>query len=68
MLCNPGEMYLAEEWTYPSAKAAAKPLGVSPCPIKMDGEGMRSDDLRKVLAEWDEVERGAPRYAMLHYL
>ena len=62
MLCNPGEMYLAEEWTYPSAKATAKPQGVNPVPIQMDGEGMRSDHLRKVLSEWSEVERGAPRY------
>lgn len=50
-----------EEWTYPSAMATARPLGVTPASIKIDGEGMRSDDLRKVLSEWDEKERGAKR-------
>lgn len=60
-LCNRGEQFLVEEWTYPSAMATARPLGLSPAPIKIDGEGMRSDDLRKVLSEWDEEERGAKR-------
>lgn len=60
-LCNPGEMFLTEEWTYPSALASARPYGVEPASIKIDSEGMRSDDLRKVLAEWDEDARGAKR-------
>lgn len=60
-LCNPGEMFLTEEWTYPSALSSASPLGIHPVPVKIDGEGMRSDDLRKVLAEWDEDVRGAKR-------
>ncbi|KAL5507793.1 hypothetical protein ACEPAH_5411 [Sanghuangporus vaninii] len=60
-LCNPGEMFLTEEWTYPSAMASAKPYGVRPVAIKIDNEGMRSDDLRKVLFEWDEEARGAKR-------
>lgn len=60
-LCNPGEMILTEDWTYPSALASARPWGVKAAPVKMDGEGMRADDLRKVLTEWDEKARGAPR-------
>ena len=60
-LCNPGEMFLTEEWTYPSALASAQPYGVMPVPVKIDGEGMRADDLRKVLSVWDEKERGAKR-------
>lgn len=62
-LCNPGEMFITEEWTYPSAVYASKPYNVTPVPIAMDSEGMRADDLYKTLAEWDEVARGAPRYA-----
>lgn len=62
-LCNPGEMMLTEEWTYPSAVATCQPYGISPVPIAMDSEGMRADDLYKTLAEWDESVRGAPRYA-----
>ena len=60
-LCNPGEMFVTEEWTYPSAMSSAKPYGVRPVAIKIDNEGMRSDDLRKVLSEWDEEARGAKR-------
>lgn len=65
-LMNPGEMFLTEEWTYPSALATARPHGVLPAPVKMDGEGMRADDLRKVLVEWDETARGAPRPRLIY--
>lgn len=61
-LCNPGEMILTEEWTYPSAVATCQPYGINPVPIAMDAEGMRADDLYKTLAEWDESARGAPRW------
>lgn len=60
-LCNPGEMILTEDWTYPSALASARPFGIEPVPVPMDKEGMKSDELRKVLAEWDEKARGAKR-------
>ncbi|KIP08349.1 hypothetical protein PHLGIDRAFT_18957 [Phlebiopsis gigantea 11061_1 CR5-6] len=65
-LCNPGEMILTEEWTYPSALATCQPYGISPVPIAMDSEGMRADDLYKTLAEWDESARGAPRPHVLY--
>ncbi|CAL1700165.1 unnamed protein product [Somion occarium] len=60
-LCNPGELILTEEWTYPSALANSQPFNIFPVPIAMDSEGMRSDDLRKVLSEWDETARGGKR-------
>ncbi|KAJ3558312.1 hypothetical protein NM688_g998 [Phlebia brevispora] len=60
-LCNPGEMFLTEEWTYPSAVYASQPYNLRPVPVAMDSEGMRADDLRKVLSEWDESKRGAKR-------
>ncbi|KAH8118799.1 PLP-dependent transferase [Phellopilus nigrolimitatus] len=65
-LCDPGEMILTEAWTYPSALASARPYGVHPASVAMDGEGMRSDDLRKVLVEWDEAARGAKRPHVLY--
>ena len=34
---------------------------VKPIPVAMDSEGMRADDLRKILSEWDESVRGAKR-------
>ena len=60
-LCNPGEMILTEEWTYPSALFSCAPFGIKPASVAMDSEGMRADDLRKVLSEWDEKARGAKR-------
>jgi aromatic amino acid aminotransferase I / 2-aminoadipate transaminase len=57
-LCNPGEGILTEEWTYPSALATARPVGVTAVSVEMDGEGMRADSLRKVLSGWDEEARG----------
>ena len=65
-LCNPGEVFLTEEWTYPSAVASAHPYGIKPVPVAMDSEGMRADDLRKILSEWDESARGAKRYVLVY--
>ena len=59
--CERGQCVLVEEFTYPSALACLIPLGCTTAPIKMDGQGMRADDLEKVLSEWNEEERGAPR-------
>ena len=64
-LCNPGEGFLTEEWSYPTSLAAAAPYNIKPVSVAMDGEGMRSDDLRKVLEEWDEEARGMKRYVCL---
>ena len=61
-LCNPGELFITEDWTYPSALANSQPYGVYPVGVPMDDQGMRPDALRKMLAEWDEVERGHKRY------
>lgn len=60
-LCNPGEFFITEEWTYPSALASSSPYNIRPVAVEMDGEGMRSDALRKLLSEWDETARGAKR-------
>ncbi|TCD67496.1 hypothetical protein EIP91_012301 [Steccherinum ochraceum] len=65
-LLNPGEVFLTEEWTYPSATAATKPIGCKAVPVAMDGQGMRSDDLKKVLSEWDEQARGAKRPRVMY--
>lgn len=66
-VCNPGEIFLAEEWTYSSALASSGPINVRAAPVAVDGEGMRSDDLRKVLAEWDEPARGAKRWVSITF-
>ncbi|KAF8313877.1 PLP-dependent transferase [Clavulina sp. PMI_390] len=61
VLCNPGELLITEEWAYTSALSAARPYGVKPVGIPMDGQGMRADALEEVLANWDEKTRGAAR-------
>ncbi|KZV86025.1 PLP-dependent transferase [Exidia glandulosa HHB12029] len=60
-LCNPGELILTEEWTYPSAVANSAPYDVKPVAVGMDSEGMSASALEDVLANWDETERGAKR-------
>lgn len=60
LLLNPGDTLLVEEWTYPSALASARPLEVRWKAVPMDGQGMRPDSLRIILAGWD-VERDGPR-------
>lgn len=64
LLCNPNEMFITEDWTYPSALAGSLPYGHHPVGVSMDDQGMRPDELRKLLVEWDEVARGAKRYAI----
>ncbi|KAI0650413.1 PLP-dependent transferase [Trametes meyenii] len=60
-LCNPGEAFITEDWTYPSALASSQPYGIHPVGVPMDSEGMRSDALRQLLSEWDEGVRGCER-------
>lgn len=59
---NPGDWILAEEWTYPSALYALQPWGIKAAPVAVDGEGLCAIDLRRVLAEWNEDERGGKRF------
>lgn len=58
---NPGDWFLAEEWTYPSVLISAQPWGIKAAPVAADGEGLCAADLRRVLVEWNEVERGSKR-------
>jgi aromatic amino acid aminotransferase I len=60
-LMNSGEGFLTEEWTYPSALASAQPYGIHAVSVPIDSNGMRPEDLRKILAEWDESARGMKR-------
>ncbi|KAL0579527.1 hypothetical protein V5O48_002456 [Marasmius crinis-equi] len=65
-LCNPGEGVFFGEWTYPSTINTIKPYGIHPVPLKMDSQGIRSDDLRDTLSGWDESVRGMPRPHVLY--
>lgn len=63
-LCNPGEMVIMDEWTYPSAVGTMQSHGVKPVGVPLDDQGMNPDCLRDLLANWDESARGAPRYTV----
>ncbi|KAI0776130.1 PLP-dependent transferase [Trametes elegans] len=65
-LCNPGEVFITEDWTYPSALASSEPYGIRPVGVPMDHEGLRADDLRMLLSEWDEAARGSKRPHVLY--
>jgi hypothetical protein len=67
-LLNKGEGILVGEWTYPAALATATSFGVSPVPIAIDGQGIQSDHLRKVLSEWDENARCMPRPHVMYII
>ncbi|GJJ11574.1 hypothetical protein Clacol_005809 [Clathrus columnatus] len=56
--CNPGDSIIVEEWTYPSFLASARPMGVKPVPVKVDGQGMMAIDLERILSTWDENVQG----------
>lgn len=66
LLCEEGDMILCEEHTYPSAQALWVPLGCEAVPVRMDGEGMRADDLEKTLSSWDEEIRGKKKPHLLY--
>ena len=42
---------------------AILPYDIHAVPVKMDGQGIRTDDLRAILSGWDKASRGMPRYA-----
>ncbi|KDQ31486.1 hypothetical protein PLEOSDRAFT_1036482 [Pleurotus ostreatus PC15] len=64
--CNPGDGILVSEWTYPSAVATMVPYNIKPVPVPMDGLGMSSVGLRKVLEEWDGSVSGMPRPRVMY--
>ncbi|KAJ8701767.1 hypothetical protein PTI98_000520 [Pleurotus ostreatus] len=64
--CNPGDGILVSEWTYPSAVATMVPYDIKPVPVPMDGLGMSSVGLRKVLEEWDGSVSGMPRPRVMY--
>lgn len=65
-LCESGDGILCEEFTYPSALAAAWPSGFHPVPCGMDGEGLTAIALEEVLANWDVAARGGMRRYVPH--
>lgn len=61
LLCENNDYVIVEEFTYPSAQALWVPLGIKGAPVAADEEGIRSDNLRDLLKNWDETEKGSRR-------
>ncbi|KAG9094722.1 hypothetical protein FS749_011948 [Ceratobasidium sp. UAMH 11750] len=67
ILCQPGELILTEDWTYPVAILSPWPTGVRPFPVPMDGVGMLPDKLEEILRDWKEEEHGGKRRPHVMY-
>ncbi|RKP27460.1 aminoadipate aminotransferase, partial [Syncephalis pseudoplumigaleata] len=52
LFCDPGDGLLVEEWCYPAALEAIKQVAASPCPVRMDDQGMVPESLRQAVAAW----------------
>ena len=61
LLCENDDYVMVEEYTYPSSQAVWIPLGIKAAPVASDANGIRADDLRALLQNWDEKDRGARR-------
>ncbi|GAA5925167.1 hypothetical protein JCM10213_000550, partial [Rhodosporidiobolus nylandii] len=66
MLCEPGDLILCEEYTFASAMAMWASLGCRSTPVKMDGSGLRADDLERVLSNWDTDHPNEKRPRLLY--
>ncbi|BFZ59142.1 hypothetical protein YB2330_000146 [Saitoella coloradoensis] len=61
MVCERSDNFLCEEFTYPTAIETGFPMGISPVPVKMDGEGIIATSLKDVLSNWDDARGPRPR-------
>ncbi|GAA5876540.1 hypothetical protein JCM16303_003573 [Sporobolomyces ruberrimus] len=66
-LCEPGDGVLCEEWTYPSALAAAWPNGMKPVPLPMDGGGLTVSGMEELLGFWDPAQHDGMRRPRILY-
>lgn len=61
MLLNRGDTLLIEEYTFPSVLECARPQGIVPVSVKLDGEGIVATALDEQLSTWDESLHRRPR-------
>ncbi|KAG0237922.1 hypothetical protein BGW42_008022 [Actinomortierella wolfii] len=69
LLLNRGDYLLIEKWAYPTALETIDPLGLTPVPIPVDGEGACPKALRQILDSWGaephQTPENKPRVAYL---
>lgn len=61
ILCDPGDLILAEQFTYPGTLAAAKSQGLSVIHVAMDDEGLSATDLDRTLSTWSPPQGAKPQ-------
>ncbi|KAL8281292.1 hypothetical protein RQP46_006326 [Phenoliferia psychrophenolica] len=64
LLADSGAYILCEEHTFPQAYWI--PMGCIGVPIKLDGQGMRSDHLASTMENWDSTHPGVKRPALMY--
>ncbi|KAJ5396201.1 PLP-dependent transferase [Penicillium crustosum] len=63
---EPGDFFLAEEYTYPTSYETAGPLGRKIVTLPMDNDGIDPNAMNHLLQNWNEAERGAKRPRVLY--
>ena len=68
MLARPGDVVLAEDYTFATAVDTAAPLGVRFAGVPMDDQGLLPSAMDAMLDAWDPVALGAAKPALLYTL
>lgn len=58
LLGNPGDSFLAEEFSFPGMTNAPLAQGITWIPVGMDREGIVPECLENILKSWDEASQG----------
>lgn len=58
MFLNRGDTLLIEEYSFPSVLECARPQGIHPVPVKLDGHGIVPALLDSQITNWDETISG----------
>ncbi|KAJ3339282.1 hypothetical protein HDU93_008389 [Gonapodya sp. JEL0774] len=54
LTCDRGDFVLTDSPTFTGALTPLKPLGVTPCPVATDAQGVMPESLEQILADWDD--------------
>ncbi|KAH9923894.1 L-tyrosine:2-oxoglutarate aminotransferase [Fomitopsis serialis] len=57
---NPGDHFLADEFTFSALVQAAIPQGIKWVPVRMDDGGMLPEQLEKIMVNWDATRGPRP--------
>jgi aromatic amino acid aminotransferase I len=66
MFVKPGDMMLAEDYTFAAAVEAALPTGVRLAGVPMDEEGLLPDAMDNLLSNWDASVQGGRKPHLLY--